>query len=396
MNSSALAYIMTRVLDTPFWGIFNLLPFILYKDLNATPFQLAVIITLKPLMSLFSSYWTHYMGQNSERFGRAIAVARRCAFIPFLFFPMATNSWYVIAAFGLFMFFQSAMMPLWMEVLVQQVSKEKRESVFSYMQAFGYLGGGILPFALGWVLDEWSGAWRWVFVVAAFLGLLAELWLNKIPVNSSNPPRSVSSHPILRPWKEAWTLLSSRADYARFQMNFMLLGSGLMVIQPALPVFFVDRLHLSYLEMGVAITLCKGIGFALGSPVWLAWIRKVDLFKLGAVIGVLAAIFPLLILFAQHEHVILYVAYLTYGFMQSGNELSWNTSGPIFAGSENSAPYSSINVIAVGLRGAIIPAIGAFLLADFGSIAAIIASAILCILATLQMCRGSIQKEVKV
>jgi hypothetical protein len=30
------AYIWTRVLDTPFWGLFNLLPFILYKDLHAT------------------------------------------------------------------------------------------------------------------------------------------------------------------------------------------------------------------------------------------------------------------------------------------------------------------------------------------------------------------------
>lgn len=385
MTPTAVAYLITRVLDTPFWGIFNLLPFILYKDLHVTPFQLAFMIALKPTTALFSSYWTHHHGQSSPRFARTIAVARRLAFLPFFLFPLIDNAWYVIASFGLFMFFQSGMMPLWMELLAEQVSKEKRESIFSYAQTFGYLGAGILPFLLGWVLDEWEGAWRWLFVGAASLGLTAEFWLRRVPAQTSNRILTPPSHPLLRPWKQAWKLLSFRRDYARFQINFMLLGSGLMILQPALPAFFIDRLNLSYVEMGVAITLCKGIGFACGSPLWLSWIRKVDLFKLGALISLLAVTFPILLLTAQYEYLFIYLCYLIYGVMQSGNELSWNMSGPIFAGKESSAPYSSINVIAVGLRGVIIPPLGAYLLADFGPVSAIIASSLLCLFAMQRM-----------
>ena len=52
------AFIWSHVLNTPFWAIFNMLPFILYKDLHATPLQITAIIILKPAVSLFAPYWS--------------------------------------------------------------------------------------------------------------------------------------------------------------------------------------------------------------------------------------------------------------------------------------------------------------------------------------------------
>lgn len=385
MTRTSWAYILTRVLDTPFWGLFNLLPFILYKDLHATPFQLAVIITIKPLVSILSSYWSDWVYRIPGWLVSSIIMARWIAFLPFLIFPFITDPWYVIGCFGLFMFLQVGMMPAWMELLKQNVPARTRENVFSYTQAFGYFGGGLLPFALGWVLDEWTGAWRWMFVITACLSLSAFIWQRRILLRSMEYPPKNSSHPLLQPWKSAWDILKSRPDFAKFQMGFMIIGSGLMIIQPALPVFFVDGLHLSYTEMGVAITLCKGIGFACGSPLWVRWIQRVDLFQFGAVIATLAALFTLLLLAAQDHMVWLYIAYLTYGLMQSGNELSWNLSGPIFAKQADSSPYSSVNVIAVGIRGMFIPSLGALFLAEMGSSTVIVISGALCLLAALRM-----------
>lgn len=381
------AYIWTRVLDTPFWGIFNLIPFILYKDLHATPFQLAVAITLKPLVSILSSYWATRVYRTSGILVPSIMTARWIAFLPFLAFPFVSSAWYMIACFGLFMFLQVGMMPAWMELLKQNLPASTRENVFSYTQAFGYLGGGLLPFALGWVLDGWVDAWRWMFVGTALLALCSFFWQRSILVrpSGSTTKKHPSAHPLLQPWKSAWEILKQRPDFAKFQVGFMLIGSGLMIIQPALPVFFVDGLNLSYTEMGVAITLCKGIGFASGSPLWVRWIQRVDIFKFGAIVATLAVLFPLLLLGAQTHLFWLYIAYLTYGLMQSGNELSWNLSGPMFAKQEDSSPYSSVNVIAAGVRGVFIPSLGAFCLAQFGSTSVILLSAVLCLLAVLRM-----------
>lgn len=394
MKRTCSAYIWTRILDTPFWGIFNLLPFILYKDLHATPFQLAAIITLKPLVSILSSYWSHRVYTSSGRLVSSIIAARWIAYLPFLAFPFIHSPWYVIACFGLYMFLQVGMMPSWMELLKQNVPDNTRERVFSYSQAFGYLGGGLLPFAIGWVLDEWIGSWRWMFIIAALMGLSAHFWQKSILVRSTDAPVKPAepSHPLLQPWKSAWDLLKRRPDFAKFQIGFMLIGSGLMIIQPALPVFFVDGLHLSYTEMGMAITLCKGISFACSSPLWVRWIQRVDLFRFGAIIGGLAALFPFLLLAAQDHILWLYFAYMTYGLMQAGNEMSWNLSGPMFAKKEDSSPFSSVNVIAVGVRGLFIPSIGAFCLAQFGSPAVIVLSGVLCLLSAVRMAVYSVQK----
>ncbi len=394
MKKTTDAYVWTRILDTPFWGIFNLLPFILYKDLNATPFQLAMVITLKPLVSIFSSYWSRQVHGLPGRLTSSIMAARWIAFIPFLAFPFIHNAWYAIACFGLFMFLQVGMMPAWMELLKQNIPGERREKVFSYTQAFGYLGGGLLPFALGWVLDEWIGAWRWMFVVTSLISMCAFFWQRQILVREGEPIAETfdHTHMLLQPWKSAWNILQRRPDFTRFQIGFMILGSGLMIIQPALPVFFVDRLHLSYTEMGVAITLCKGIAFACGSPLWVRFIHKIDLFRLGAIIAALAGLFSLFLLAAQDHITWLFIAYLTYGLMQSGNELSWNMSGPMFAKHEDSSPYSSVNVIAVGVRGIFIPLIGALCLAQFGSSTVIALSGFLCVLAAIRMATYGRQK----
>lgn len=396
LERTCSAYILTRMLDTPFWGLFNLLPFILYKDLHATPFQLGLIITLKPLVSILSSYWSTRVSQTPGCLVSSIIAARWIAFLPFLAFPFVHSAWYVIACFGLFMFMQVGMMPAWMELLKQNAPAKIREKVFSYAQAFGYLGGGMLPFAIGWILDEWSGSWRLMFVATAIGALCSYFWQRRVLLRPTPLPTSefsIPTHPLLQPWKSALELLKRRPDFTKFQIGFMIIGSGLMVIQPALPVFFVDGLQLSYAEMGVAIALCKGIGFACGSPLWVKWIQRVNIFHFGSIIAVLAALFPLLLMAAQGQVVWLYLAYLVYGLMQSGNELSWNLSGPMFAKNEDSSPFSSVNVIAVGVRGIFIPSLGAFCLAEFGSPTVIVLSGILCLLAAWRMALYSRQSQ---
>lgn len=395
---TALAYVLTRVLETPFWGIFNLLPFILYKDLAATPFQIAVMIALKPLTSIFSSYWSHRIHLFPERVLSSILSGRLIAFLPFFLFPFIHSSWLLIGCYGLFMFLQVGMIPSWMEILKKNLPPKTHEKVFSYSQAFGYLGGGLLPFALGWILDEWQGSWRWIFPLASLIALTAYFWQKRILLlpEEKNEPSTKAENPLLHPWKNAWNLLKERADFAKFQIGFMLLGGGLMIFQPALPAFFVDRLNLSYVTMGIAITLCKGIGFAGGSPLWIRSIRRFNPFYFGAIISTLAALFTLILLASEWHSIFLYLAYLLYGFMQSGNELSWNLSGPLFSKESDSSPFSRVNIIAVGIRGLFIPALGAFILSQFGSFFVILSGGVLCSLAAIRMMlysrEGSIEK----
>lgn len=387
-----MAYVATRVLDTPFWAIYNMLPVILYKDLHATPLQLATIIALKPLVSLLSMYWSSQVNSRPDRLVSNIVFARILAYSPFFFFPFVDNPWFFIAAFGLYMMLAVGIVPAWMEILKLNIPKKSRERVFSYTQAFGYMGGGLLPFALGWLLDEYFQAWRWLFPVAASLALLAFFFQRRLLIpktQESEAPAPVKKFDLkyhfLKPWKTALSLLKTRPDFRKFQIGSMIVGCGLMIIQPALPVFFVDTLHLSYTEIAVALTLCKGFGFALASPFWSKWMNKIDIYSLSSWIAGLGVLFPACLILTQWEMSWLWCGYICYGIMQSGNELIWNMSGPLFAGEKDSSAYTSVNVVAIGLRGCFIPFLGSLICAELGAPAVMLVSGLLCVAAVFPL-----------
>lgn len=374
-------YAATRVLDTPFWGIFNMLPFILYKDLHASPFQLAILIALKPLVAIFSSYWSTWIHKNPNSSIKKIILLRFLSLLPFLF-PFFSSPWYWIAAFGIYTMTAFGILPTWMELLKTNVPQLHREKLFSYTQAFGYLGGGLLPFALGTLLDDNDQAWRWIFPLAASVSLCSTYFQIRILVEPPPLPNTLEKKPFLYhlmvPWKSAWKLLLQRPDFRRYQLGFMLIGSGLMIIQPALPIYFVDNLNLSYTEVAVALTLCKGIGFALGSPIWSRWINQIDIFKFSSCIASLACLFPLMLFLTKFQLSWLYLGYFIYGFMQSGNELSWNMSGPIFSKERTSTLFTAMNTMAIGFRGAFIPALGGLIITAWGPQAVLFCGFILC------------------
>lgn len=370
-NYTQRAYVATRVLDTPFWAIYNLLPVILYKDLHATPLQIAIMISLKPLVSLLSMYWSAAVSKRREGLVSSIIWTRVLSYLPFFLFPFVDNCWFFVLIFGFYMMLTVGVVPAWMELLKQNIPGPKRERVFSYTQAFGYLGGGLLPFAFGSLLDGYFEAWRWIFPAVASLALAAVFFQRRMVVTLEEQSGEVRSAPfmesLLEPWKRALKLMKERVDYRQFQIGFMIVGCGLMVIAPALPIFLVDGLHLSYTELGFAIMICKGIGFTVASPFWSRLIHRLDMSRLTACIALVGCLFPFCLMVAPLAVQWVFVGYVFYGVMQAGNELLWSMSGPLFAKEENSSVFTEVNIIGVGLRGCFVPALGSFLCVEYGA-----------------------------
>ena len=385
-NRTLWGYAATRILDTPFWGIYNLIPFILYKDLGATPFQVAFLIMLKPLVSLLSLYWSNHVRGRPDRLVNNILWARGLAYAPFFLVPFVDSPWYFIGLYGFYMMLSVGIIPAWMEILKMNLPKETREKTFAYTQAFGYLGVGLFSFILGELLDGYVEAWRWLFPVCAGIGLSALVFQQRMSVKS---PIVIETLPvplmekIAEPWKETLKLLKERVDFRNYQIGFMFVGSGVMILQPALPLFFVDILKLSYTDLSLAVTLCKGVGFALSSPWWAKAINRTDIFRFSSLIAAIACLFPVCLILAETELIWLWIGYLLYGFSQAGNELCWNMSGPIFSRDKDSSLFSSVNVVAIGLRGAIIPALGSMVIVWSSITSAMLMGGLGCLLGAL-------------
>jgi predicted MFS family arabinose efflux permease len=401
------AFIWTSVLKAPFWSLYGLLVFILYKDLHATAFQVAMFLALKPVVSIFSIYWSQFIVDRRDRLISNIIVAGILGYLPFFFFPFVNNPWFFIFSGALYLMLMRGIVPAWMEILKINLPSKAQGKIFSYGASISYLGGIILPLFLGDALDIYPGIWKWLFPATAVLGLLSMFFQLRIPIpqstNSSlntSPDlkvthKSTCIHFLLQPWKMSCNLFKERADFRQFQIGFFLGGMGLMLMQPALPHFFFDTLKVSYIELAVALSVCKGIGFTLTTRFWASLLNKIPIFKFSAIVISLAAFFPLCLLLAENQLIWLYISYLIYGIMQAGSELSWHLSGPIFAKMEDSSSFSSANVAMVGLRGCIAPFLGSLLVSKYNPFYVLLLAAILGILAAIKMqqCNKKMEKQ---
>jgi predicted MFS family arabinose efflux permease len=401
MRPTCSAFLWTRIFGIPFWGLISMLSIILYKDMHIHVAQITAIIALKPMSGVLAPYWSQMIYQRPDRMKANLIWSHVLRYVPFLFIPWIDSAWVIILAFGFYMTLYKGAIPAWMEIFKRHVPAVTRERMVSYGSLIDFCGIAISPFVLGIFLDHYESAWRWLFPPMAILGLASTWFLWRIPLTECKvelgSPGSLSgvygqlTEYLRKPWTHSWNLIRERPDFARYQLGFMLGGGGLMIIQPALPQFFVDTLALSYTEMLMAITLCKGVGFALASPFWTRLFGKQDISFFSGWVTLLAAIFPLLLLGAQSQIWVLYLAYCLYGGMQAGSELSWHMSGPVFSGEKDSSVFSGTNVLTVGIRGCFIPMIGSMLLATAGSTVVMVVASVMCLLATRCLIRSPAQ-----
>ncbi len=389
------AFIWTRLLGVPFWGMIYLLAVILYKDMLISPLQITFIIALKPMSALVAPYWSQIIYQRPDRIISNLVWANILRYLPFLFVPWINSSWIIIAAFGMYMMFYRGVMPAWMETIKNNLPPSSRERLIASGSIIDYCGTAILPIVLGLILDRYEHSWRWLFPWTAILGLLSTIFLCRILISATvkqSIPTSCNiwdlfKGGILKPWKESWRLIKNDANFLNFQIGFMLGGAGLMIIQPVLPMFYVDILKLSYTKMLIALTVCKGIGFAAATPLCVKLFRKLNIFHFSGLVTVLAALFPFLMLGAQFHISLLYIAYALYGIMQAGSDLSWHMSGPVFSKEQESTLFSGTNVLTVGIRGCLVPLIGTILYGLTNASVVMLAGSAFCLFATVHFMR---------
>ncbi|MBS0627456.1 MAG: hypothetical protein JSS09_04520, partial [Verrucomicrobia bacterium] len=234
---------------------------------------------------------------------------------------------------------------------------------------------------IGGVLDLHPKAWQFLGCFTALVGL-SSIWMQlKVPIPFTSPsqdePIPIKTK-ILGPWQEAFILLKKRPDFAKFQQGFMLGGFGLMLIAPGLSIFYVDQLKLAHSQIVTGRSILMGIGVVISSYFWKKSLSTTSVSTLTTRILIGFALFPLTLLFSGFHMQWFYLAFLFYGIAQAGSHLLWNLSGTLFSEEEDSSQFSRVNILMVGLRGMIAPALGGLMCQFLGPIAMLILGSALC------------------
>ncbi len=353
------AVVGSRLFHEPLLVLYSLLAFILYRDFGATPLQISALMMLKPVASIVSLHWSHWINRGRRWLKPSIFITGVLGRLPFFLFPFINNVWLMIGVAAFFMVMFRGGMPPFMEAFKLNVPKGERERIFSRGLAMGYAEGVILGIVIGVLLDANPEAWRWLFPASAALGLIGAWLQARLSVEEGEePPRTKR----VGAWRQTWRLMQENREFRKFQIVFFVAAFGLMMIFPALPIYFEDVLGLSYTQLAIAIAVCKGIGFVVSSAWWAERFSRVRVFQFLALVFATFGLFGIGLLAASWSALFVYAAYLMYGVAQGGSELVWHMCGPIFGKEGDSAPYSAANVVMVGIRGCLGPLAGALLL----------------------------------
>lgn len=131
LNQSKMgrALFWSSALSEPLFTLYGFVAFILYKDLGATAFQIALLTCAKPLITILSFYWSAGLGRN----GKLKSNVLWAGFLmraPFLLCPLVDSVWFVIGAAVNYMFFYRAAIPGWMEMIRGICTREAGGSYF--------------------------------------------------------------------------------------------------------------------------------------------------------------------------------------------------------------------------------------------------------------------------
>ncbi len=373
----------------PFVVLYTLLPFIIRKDLGASLLQISILTALRPVLPLFSFYWSANLTRQRHRLRSNLISAWVLARLPFLFIPWLNNVWYLILCCAVYEFFNKSGIPALMEILKINIPKQARENTYTFYFVLSFVESILLGLIVGKILDLHQTSWQFLCPLTALIGL-SSLWMQlKVPIpfvpTSEEEPPSPLKVKILRPWKDVFSLLRKRPDFAKFQQGFMLGGFGLMLIAPALPLLYVDRLKLDHSQVATGRSILMGIGVVVSSYFWKKSLSKTPIPILTTRILIGFSLFPILLLLSGLHMGWFYSAFLFYGIAQAGSHLLWNLSGTLFSEEEDSSQFSRVNILMVGLRGIIAPALGGLLCRLFGPATLLAFGSVLCLFGAFYM-----------
>ena len=352
---------LSNLLQEPFVALNLMLDVILSKHFNASALQISILTTLRPVLAVCAFYWGSLLLYRPELLRFSLVSATALATVFFLFAPWADSIWYFIVAESCFVLFWRAANPAEMEIIKTNLDKGVREKIFSQALSLSRASGMLIGPLLGIFLKINPDIWKELFCTGAlFYGTSA--WVKSyfyVPKTKS-PIRQVSSFKdaIVTPWKESWKLLKTNKHFAQFQLGFFIAGSGLMFAKPSIPGFLTS-MNLSFLEIFSLFTLLEGLGFILTASLWAKFLQKSGVHKTACVVVSCFSLQPLLLIMPVSTVSLIFLAYFFYGAAQAGSKLVWHLSGPLLCGNGSSSQYSSVNILAVGVRGCFVPLLGA-------------------------------------
>ena len=317
---------------------------VILTRMGASPLMLGLLNSSAYISNLFSPLWARASRKTSAKRLVVGSLILASLFIALSAFERSA------VPFLIFVFFYYVAYGV-KEVLYPLIV----ERVYGYLEALGHaevaytIAYTAAAGTAGYVMDSWG--YRLAFFAAA--GLLVIAALSRLPFPDVKGEAEEKAEP---PYRDGLIL--------RMVAMFMVAGTGMLMVLPAIPILEVRSLGLSNGVIGIAIAL-NSLSYVLFSELWSRLIKRPS-----HVVRVFQAGFTALLLMAVTYYLsssaaYIYIAGILCGLGGSAVSIGWQAFS-MGVPDYRTEDLSALHLTTCGIRGLYAPLLGAALVEWFG------------------------------
>ncbi len=353
-------------------GILILQEVILKKTLNGTALEITLLTMVPTFSNIFSVYFSRMIKYSSRKsqlfliigiFGRLLLIAS----------PLINSAISFIFILFLHYLFNAFLNPLTNNIMQVNFRKNIRGRIFAISDSVSRISSLVIALAAGVILDYNDTYFRILFVFAGLFGFICCLLYSRIKIRKTlfadNSLLPVRRFDILYPFKNMINIFSKNKPFGIFELFFFIYGMGFLIVLPAMPIYFVDIMHMDYSQISFAKGVIGQVFMIFALPLMGIISDKSNPILFSSASFFLLAFYPILLALApvtEHAMFFIYLAFLIFSIAISGVIIVWNLASIFFAGRENSADYQAIHVTLTGIRGIIAPLLGYLIMKSIG------------------------------
>ncbi|MBI3910095.1 MAG: MFS transporter [Armatimonadetes bacterium] len=350
-------------------SIYPFVSIIARGELGADATVLGFMSAAPYLGYLCSLFWARAMeGRRKVPFVKWSHLAARTTVVLMLF---ATSAWPFALIISAVQIIGAIATPAYAAIIKEVYPDDTRGRIMSLTRAALLVAQIVATYIVGWLLTTVS--YRFVFPVAALVGIVAALVFSRINPNEQAQP-AVGDPGAARLPLRARTMDTARylwdtlgilkVDHAYrwFAFSVFTYGFGNLLITPIIPLVQVDRLHMRTNDLSLLANLSQVVAvFA-----YFYWGRYVDrrspqrAVTLNILVNALVPIFYILAIGVGQAWVLI-PAFLVSGAIMAGIDLSYFNALLSFSQEHNVARYQALQSFLLGVRGTVAPFIGSML-----------------------------------
>jgi MFS family permease len=341
-------------------------PVVAVAGVNASPLELTVIVSAFPVGVFFGPLWAGL----GRRWGMQKLVTQMAiwANVPLFFLFWVDSAPWFTALVTVSQLLNSAMRMGQSSLYRVMYAKAVRGRVLGQLMFWSYLTMVPSILVTGWLLDKSHEMYKVLYPIAGLCGLIGSYYYSRLHVPAADQlPRN--SGGFRSSVHDVEIIIARDRAYFLFQLAFFLSGSAFFMSTHVVLLLTRDRFGFNAFELALWMSVVPQLALALSSPFWGHALDHIGIVRMRLLIsllmtsylssyfgGVLAGV-PILI----------YLGSVLQGISNGAGQLTWSLASSHFAPRPEDVPiYNGIHFVLNGVRGLLMPWVGAVLLIFVG------------------------------